>query len=303
MRPFKTVVIGASGQIGGWLALKLADRGHEVIGTYATVPFPSLVKLDAADLEGAAAWVREIRPDILFYPAGFTWVDGCERDPARAFAANLEQPLNLARAVAEQGGRFVYFSTDYVFNGQSGPYDESAIPHPLSVYGQAKLKAEQALADELGTSQLTARTSWVFGPERQGKNFAYQLARALKAGKSLECPSDQISSPSYAPDVAQAVVSLVEKGKSGLIHVAGPEVMGRVEFAQALAQGLGLDSRLIVSRTTTELGQAAPRPLQGGLSTLLLDQILPGAMRPLEQAIRNFVKVVHRSSFWTHPTA
>ena len=302
MRPLKTVVIGASGQIGGWLALKLADRGHEVIGTYATVPYPALVKLDAADLEGAAAWVRKIRPDILFYPAGFTWVDGCERDPSRAFAANLEQPLNLARAVAEQGGRFVYFSTDYVFNGQAGPYDESAEPHPLSVYGQAKLEAEQALANELGTSQLTARTSWVFGPERQGKNFAYQLARTLKAGKSLECPSDQISSPSYAPDVAEAVVSLVEKGMSGLVHIAGPEIMGRVEFAQALAQGLGLDPSRIVARTTKELGQAAPRPLQGGLSTSLLDQILPGAMRPLGEAIKDFAAIVQKPSLWADTT-
>ena len=105
---------------------------------------------------------------------------------------------------------------------------------------------------------MTVRTAWVFGPERQGKNFSYQLAKALSAGKPLECPSDQVSSPSYGPDVARAVVSLVEAGHSGLIHVAGPEVMSRVPFARALAEGFGLDPSLIVGKMTAELVQGAP---------------------------------------------
>src|SRR5882757_695618 len=110
----RVVVIGGSGQIGGWLLRVLAGRGHDTVGTYATTPFPELAPLDAADLEGAAAWVRAQEADVVFYPAGFTWVDGCERDPARAHAANVEQPLNLARAAAEVGARFIHFSTDYL---------------------------------------------------------------------------------------------------------------------------------------------------------------------------------------------
>src|SRR5437588_8377993 len=83
----RAVVIGGSGQIGGWLLHWLAARGHDAVGTYATVPFPGLAPLDAADLVGAAAWLRGQRPDVVFYPAGFTWVDGCERDPDRARSA------------------------------------------------------------------------------------------------------------------------------------------------------------------------------------------------------------------------
>src|SRR4051794_34707160 len=141
----RCVVIGGSGQIGSWLLRELAGRGHQTVGTYATVPLPGLAPMDAADLDRAAAWVREQAPDVVFYPAGFTWVDGCERDPGRAYAANLEQPLNLARAAADEGARFVYFSTDYVFDGRDGPYDESARPRPLSAYGRSKLEAERAL--------------------------------------------------------------------------------------------------------------------------------------------------------------
>jgi dTDP-4-dehydrorhamnose reductase len=286
--PIRAVVVGGSGQIGGWLLRTLADRGHEAVGTYATVAFPGLIHLDAADLAASAAWVRDQKPGVVFYPAGFTWVDGCERDPARAYSANLEQPLNLARAAAESGAKFVYFSTDYVFDGESGPYTEASPVNPLSAYGKSKYDAEVALLEALGDAQLTVRTSWVFGPERQGKNFSYQLAKALSAGKILECPSDQVSTPSYGPDVAKAVVSLVEAGQSGLIHVAGPEVMDRVHFAKELARGFAMDPTLIVGKTTAELGQGAPRPLSGGLLSPRLESLLPGVMRPLAECMIDY---------------
>jgi dTDP-4-dehydrorhamnose reductase len=299
--PLRALVIGGSGQIGGWLLRTLADRGHEAVGTYATVAFSGLVQLDAANLEASAAWVRDQRPDVVFYPAGFTWVDGCERDPAKAYHANLEQPLNLARAAAELGARFVYFSTDYVFDGLAGPYTEASPANPLSVYGKSKSEAELALADALGESQLTVRTSWVYGPERQGKNFSYQLAKALSTGKELTCPSDQVSNPSYGPDVAGAVVGLVEAGVSGLIHVAGPEVMGRVEFARALAKGFDLDPSLIVAKTTAELGQGAPRPLSGGLLSARLESLLPGVMKPVAACMIDFHERIDTTDGLAYP--
>ena len=285
----RAVIVGGSGQIGGWLLRTLADRGHQAIGTYATVAYPGLVHLDAADLAASAAWVRDQKPDVVFYPAGFTWVDGCERDPAKARNANLEQPLNLARAAADSGAKFVYFSTDYVFDGLAGPYTEESPANPLSAYGQSKYEAELALADALGDRQLTARTAWVYGPERQGKNFSYQLAKALSAGKTLECPTDQVSNPSYGPDVAGAVVALVEAGRSGLYHVAGPEVMDRVRFARALARGFGLDPSLIVGQTTAERGQGAPRPLSGGLLSPKLESLMPGVMRPMDACLADYL--------------
>jgi dTDP-4-dehydrorhamnose reductase len=301
--PLRCLVIGGSGQIGSWLLRTLATRGHQAVGTYATVALPGLARLDASELSQAAAWVREQGPDVVFYPAGFTWVDGCERDPQRAFSANLEQPLNLARAAALEGARFVYFSTDYVFDGRSGPYTEDSPTNPLSVYGQSKLDAEQALQRELGEQQLTVRTSWVFGPERQGKNFAYQLLKCLAEGRPLVCPEDQVSSPSYGPDVARVVIELTEQRSSGLIHVVGPEVMDRVSFARTIARGFDRDPNLVVAKPTSELGQGAPRPLQGGLLTPRLDSAEPGAMRALDRALADFRRTLEDSEFqgWVRP--
>lgn len=281
----KAVVIGGSGQIGGWLLRQLAARGHAAVGTYATVGFPNLVRLDAADHERAAQWVKSQEPDALFYPAGFTWVDGCERDPDRAFAANLDQPMNLFRACEEIGARFVYFSTDYVFDGRSGPNSEIDQPNPLSAYGRSKLAAEQ----QLGQGSLIIRTSWVYGPERQGKNFAYQLVRTLSQHRSLVCPSDQYSTPSYGPDVALAAIRLVEDECTGLIHAAGPETMARSEFARRLAVGFGLRPELIHEAATAELGQGAPRPLQGGLATARLGTDYPGLMRTVAESTADFL--------------
>lgn len=297
------VVVGGSGQIGGWLLRVLTERGHSAAGTYATVPFPGLTRLDGADPAASTAWLRGERPDVVFYPAGFTWVDGCERDPTRAREANLGQPLNLARAAADTGARFVYFSTDYVFDGLDGPYAEDAPTNPLSEYGRAKRDAEVALADALGDRLLVVRTSWVFGPERQGKNFAYQLVRTLAAGKELACPSDQFSNPSYGPDVARAAVDLVEQGRSGVVHVVGPEVIGRVDFARRVAEGFALDPRLVVGRTTAELGQTTPRPLHGGLLTPMLDAWLPAAMRPLPASLADFRARLGADEGWARPLA
>lgn len=298
----RAVVIGGSGQIGGWLLNVLSESGHEAIGTYRSVPVPGLEQLDAANLEAAAFWLRSKKPDVVFYPAGFTWVDGCERDPEQAFAANRDQPVNLARAAGELGARFVAFSTDYVFDGTAGPYAEDSATHPLSVYGKAKLAAEHALEELLGDSLLTIRTSWVFGPERQGKNFAYQVVRTLRQGKDLAYPNDMTSNPSYGPDVARAALRLAEQGASGCIHVAGPEVIDRFRFAVAIAEGFGIDAAGIRAVPNAELPQQAPRPLQGGLRTERLERCLPGVMRNLDEALRDFrAATANEAEDWADP--
>jgi dTDP-4-dehydrorhamnose reductase len=125
--------------------------------------------------------------------------------------------------------------------------------------------------------------------------------KLLSSGKQVVCPSDQISTPSYGPDVAKAIVALVERGDSGVIHVSGPDVMSRPEFARKIAEAFGLDTSLIVARPTSELGQSAPRPLDGGLLTPRLDGLLPGLMRPLKPALADFRERLERDGIWADP--
>lgn len=304
MRAF---VVGGSGQIGGQLLRGLVDRGHEAAGSYATVPHPGLIRLDAAEPPGSLASLFMDRrpPDVLFYPAGFTWVDACERDPERAFLANCDQPLRLARSAKDVGARFVYFSTDYVFDGDSGPNAEEDPTHPLSVYGLSKRRAEVALLEELEDLALIVRTSWVFGPERQGKNFAYQAIRSARRGDPIVCPADQRSNPSYGPDVASAAIELIERGQNGIWHVSGAETIDRPAFARAILNAFELPTDRIVSKPTAELGQIAARPLSGGLETSKLARFLSRPLRTLDDALLDFRARVSPDSGepWLDPRA
>ena len=117
----------------------------------------------------------------------------------------------------------------------------------------------------------------------------------------MTVPSDQVSSPSYGPDVAEASVRLVELGRSGVYHVVGPEVISRPVFARAIAGAFGLEPRSIESRTTAELGQGAPRPLNGGLLATKLDVELPGLMRTLAECLEDFRAKVESDEEWADP--
>lgn len=262
----RALVIGASGQIGGHLLEQLHAAGHLALGTYASSEAPGLVKLDLADEAAVAAALGDVRPDVVLLPAGWTWVDGNEDDPARARLTNRDQPLALARRCRDAGALFVTYSTDYVFDGAAGPYAEEDAPRPLSVYGRAKLEAEELLRREV-PEHLVLRTTTVFGPERQGKNFVYQLLRKVGKGERMAVPEDQWATPSYGPDVARATLELVEQGARGVWHVCGPDFIDRAAFARLACRVFDLDPSMIDAKTTAELKQKAARPLRGGLKT------------------------------------
>ena len=202
---------------------------------------------------------------------------------------------------ADQGARFVYFSTDYVFDGRGGPYTEDDPPRPLSVYGQSKYEAEQVLAEALGELLLTVRTTWVYGPERQGKNFAYQLAKTLGEGRPWSARRIRCRTRATGPTSLRPCWHWPRQGRSGLVHVAGPDWVDRVQFARALAEAFGRDAALIVAKTTAELGQPAARPLLGGLRTPRLDAWLPGSMRPLDQCLVDFRARLAEPEGWVRP--
>lgn len=281
----RALVIGASGQVGGALVKALAARAHAVTATYATVPVAGAVPLDLRDREAVERLIRDVAPDWIFCPGGLTNVDRCEDHPDEAFEINVMGPLAAARAGAALGAGFVYYSSDYVFDGEHGPYSEEELPRPLSVYGKTKLEAEQAILGEIPRA-LVIRTAVVYGPERQEKNFVYQLLKRLRGGDTVRAPVDQRSSPTYNQDLAAASVELVERGASGLFHVAGPEVLDRYAFARLVSQVFGLDLSHVEPVTSASLNQRAPRPLRGGLRIDKVLSVVPTPLRAAEAGLR-----------------
>jgi len=281
----RAVVIGASGQVGAALLRVLRTRGHEATGTWAHEAFPGLVPLDFTDPAATERLVADTRPDWVICPAALSHVDYCEEHPEEAFAANVHGPLAAAKAAARVGAGFVYYSSDYVFDGVDGPYAEDARPRPLGVYGQSKWEGEQAVLGALERA-LVVRTSVVYGPERQEKNSVYQLIRACRGGKGFRVAVDQRASPSYNPDVAAATVECCERELSGTWHLAGADVLDRMAYALLVCRVLDLDASCLTLATTAELGQKAARPLNGGLRIERARAQLRTPLRGVEAGLR-----------------
>ena len=257
------LVIGASGQVGSHTARALSARGWTVVGTGNTRT-EALTRLDLADHAALRPLVLAVRPALCVLSAGWTWVDGCEAQPERAHAINAVAPGIVAEACREVGAQVVYLSTEYVFDGLAGPYGEEDPPHAISAYGASKLEGERrVLAADAGN--LSLRTTVVYGWRPGDKNFVMQLVGALSAGQRMRVPADQISSPTYAPDLAEAIARLPGRAR-GVLNVVGPDVVGRHEFAVEAARAFGLDERLLDPVTTAELNQVAARPLRAGLT-------------------------------------
>jgi len=278
------LIIGGSGQVGA--ALIEAYGEHNCVGTYCASPVPGMVPFDlskaGADLQKVEDLITTIYPTVVCICAGWTFVDGCESDPAKANALNNAGPAAVAAVAKKHGAKVVWYSTDYVFDGGAsiagfapskgcGPYGETDPVAPLNVYGSSKLAGEAAVL-AADPSALVIRTNVVFGPEGAGKNFIYQLCRNLQAAKEMKVPTDQINTPTYNRDLAACTKLLVEANASGVYNIGGSDVLGRYDFARAacvvlneLRPGTVLDASLLTGVTTSNAGQAAKRPLASGL--------------------------------------
>lgn len=253
----RALVVGASGLVGGSVLRALGASGT---GTYRSRARAGLVHLDASDEATFARVLDRVQPQTIFIPAAEPNVDWCEIHPDEARDLNLG-PIRAALRVS-RGARLIGYSSDYVFDGRAGPYAEDAEPNPLSVYGRVKLEVEQLLLD---AGQTVIRTTTVFGLEMEPvKNFVLRLIEALRRGEAVRVPSDQLSTPTFAGDLATASIR-VAAAETGVWHVAGPDVMARDELAYRVADVFGLPPTLIRPVATSDLNQAAARPLRGGL--------------------------------------
>ncbi|HEY4359039.1 MAG TPA: SDR family oxidoreductase [Acidobacteriaceae bacterium] len=263
----QSLVVGTSGQVGAALAAvlgenvlpanRLASENALQVDLVALAERPQL----------AAELLAPLHLSAVYCVGGATDVERCESDHTWAMQTNCFGPAALAAASRDLP--FVYFSTEYVFDGTDGPYSETSATHAISVYGKSKLEGEQRVLDA-HPNPLIVRTTVVYGPDRQGKNFLYTLRRLLSSGQPMRVPADQISSPTYNVDLAHATAELVELGASGIFNVCGPEIVSRYDFALQAAEILGLDASRIQPVTTAELNQKAPRPLRAGM---LIDKL------------------------------
>jgi dTDP-4-dehydrorhamnose reductase len=257
------LIIGAAGLVGS--NVRTAFAGRYVVATRYRRTVSGADPLDVTDAAATRALIARVRPAVVVLAAADPSVERCEREPAVTRRVNVEGARHVAEAAAEVEALLVVFSSEYVFDGREGPYDEDHATAPINEYGRQKVALEE-IARGL-PRHLVCRTSGVFGWDDERKNFVCQIVDHLRSGRRFSVPNDQVITATYAPSLGTALRDLVDGGHAGVFHVAGPRVLPRVDLARSVARTFGLDESLIDERPTAELGFAAPRPRSAGLST------------------------------------
>jgi dTDP-4-dehydrorhamnose reductase len=226
------------------------------------------IQLDITNKDELKKTVSEINPSVIINCAAFTDVDKCETERELSWKINVDAVKNLIIAARPVNAKLVHFSTDYVFDGKNGPYDEQSVPNPLSFYGRGKLASENALIAS-GIEHAIIRTMVLFGYGVNVKpNFAMWLVNKLSAKEKVNIVDDQIGNSTIVDDLAYGTLKVVEKEKTGIYNIAGRDIESRLDFTMKLCDVYGYDKSLINRIKTKDLNQPAPRPLNSGLITL-----------------------------------
>ena len=279
------LVVGASGLVGSNVVRRAPDRLN-VTGTYYSTPSETAsYRLDKTDEEAVRSLLRNYQPDAVIDTAAMTDVDDCESSREAAWEINAEGTRAVASAADAVDAHYVGLSTDYVFRGdpEVAPYVEDDPVGPDGYYARTKYAGE--VAARLGDRWTILRPSVVYGTASD--NFLTWAIDELDAGRTVSIVEDQVSSPTYAPDLADACLAVVESETTGLYHTAGPVHCSRYEFTRKLARVMDFDPALVDPISTEELGQEAPRPADASLDSSRFADDVGTVFRPPTEAFED----------------
>ncbi len=279
----KVLLIGAKGQLGSDLYSVLSSRGTTVIPvTHA--------ELDVLNGEAVSAAISAARPDVVVSTAAFHKVEECEKQVSLAFEVNALGVKNLAQACDRAGCVLVHFSTDYVFDGkQRKPYCETDLPRPLSVYGASKLAGEHLVAAVFERYFLirTCGLYGVAGSSGKGGNFVETMLRKAREGSQIKVVDDQVLTPTFTGDLAEAVAGLLEGGRFGLYHVSSEGECSWYKFAKTIFELENLTVEL-VPVSTDQFPSSVKRPAYSVLAKEKIRQ-LGLRMAPWDDALARYL--------------
>lgn len=298
----KVLVIGANGLLGQKIVETFLDD-FEVHGI-GRKNKPSLefdkfnyTVCDITNREQILELVRTFEPHFIVNSAAYTNVDGCEDEKEDCWKINVVGVENLANTAKRFGIHVVHISTDYVFDGVEGNYDEESRPKPLGYYGRTKLAAENALISS-GIDCAIVRTMILFGMGIDlNHNFVTWIIEKLTNGESIKIVDDQFGHPTLVDDLAKAILKIVDLKKTGIYNIAGSECISRFELAQKIAKVFDLNSALIHSIKTKDLNQKAPRPLNSSFDLNKTLKELGFQLSDVEKGLQTLRQQLDNSKF------
>ena len=260
----RILITGASGLVGSHLMQRAAGR-FDTLGLFQSFEPRGLpgrfAPCDLTDATAAAAAFAAFRPDIVIHCAAMADSDRCQADPALARGLNVDVTRLLARQARQAGAKFVFLSTDILFDGRKGaPYVEGDPPTPLSLYAQTKVEAEDIVRAE-GDHWIIVRTSLIYGPSPRGnRGIDERLGAAIRAGRPIRLFVDEFRSPISAANLADVLLELADSPHTGLFHVVGAERLSRYEIGMTIAAHYGWPMTTIELVHVADVLMDPPRP-------------------------------------------
>jgi dTDP-4-dehydrorhamnose reductase len=273
----KIFVSGASGLLGSRVVEMANEKGFEIFSGYHK-KIPQFGKPLEFDLKNEALVKKtlvSINPDVIFHCAALTNVDECESNNELARKINGEGPGFIAKAAEQIGAYMAYISTDYVFDGSKGMYEETDETRPINFYGYTKLLGEKAVIGS-GTNCLIARTSVIYGqsPASGKTNFALWLLNNLRNNNTVKVLVDQFVSPTLNTNLVDMLLEASQRRLNGIYHMSGNSRVSRYEFAMKLAEVFDLNKDLIEKINMNEINWVAKRPKDSSLNILKVTESL-----------------------------
>lgn len=273
----RIVITGSKGQLGTALQARLA--GH----TLLLIDLPEVDITSASQVQSA---LQEFAPDVVIHAAAMTDVDRCETEPDLAYRINALGTQNVALACQRSGAAMAYISTDYVFDGSKGaPYYEFDATAPLSIYAKSKLAGEWFVQSLLQRFYIV-RTAWVFMPGH--RNFVETVFRLAQERGTMSMVTDEVGSPTYAPDLADALARLLPSALYGIYHFTNSGTCSRYEWAREILQLAGLNSVHLAPSENYQ--RPAPVPRHVELRNLCGAGQLGITLRPWQEALASYIE-------------
>lgn len=284
------LVTGASGLLGSSVMLRALETGKKVVGIYNRHPFcpqgASGCSIDLTDFNATRKTVGSLQPSTIIHCAAATNVDWCEEHQQEARAINTGVPAFLARLAKEINSKFVYVSTDSVFDGRRGNYSETDTPAPLNVYAQTKLEAEEEV-QRTDSSVLIVRLNFYGFNVQPKQSLAEWVVDQLRLGNRVPGFTDVYFCPILVTDLAEIMLAMVDRALSGIYHVVGAEKISKYEFARRIAMIFGFEASQIVPTRIADAKLRARRPqdtsLNTGKITCALNRALPNVDSGLQR--------------------
>ena len=280
----KVLVTGVSGQLGYDVVREGTGRGLEIIGSDVVGEVHK--RLDITDKDAVLTSVRNLKPDVIVHCAAYTAVDNAEEMKELCWKVNVTGTENLAIAAKEVGAKFVYISTDYVFDGEgSKAFVETDQPNPAGYYGLTKYEGEKVVQSILD-NYFIIRISWVFG--LNGFNFIKTMLKLAETRKELNVVGDQIGSPTYTYDLSRLIIDMIETNKFGIYHATNEGFCSWADFAKEIFNLAEKDVK-VNSITSEEYPTIAVRPKNSRMSKQKLIDAGFEPLRNWQEALLHYI--------------